>query len=88
VKKFSDGVAAWKAGNTQRLFQVYGDEDREAPFLVWRLIDHRNANWIPKIESDIKSGKPTMIVAGARHFCGPHSVIAMLQARGYKIEQL
>jgi len=29
-----------------------------------------------------------MVVAGAMHFCGPHSVVAMLRARGYKIEQL
>jgi uncharacterized protein YbaP (TraB family) len=27
-------------------------------------------------------------VAGALHFCGPHGVIALLKARGYKIEQL
>jgi uncharacterized protein YbaP (TraB family) len=88
VKKYFDTVAAWKAGDTQRLLQTYADEEREAPFLVWRLIDHRNAQWIPKIEAEIKSGKPAMIVVGARHFCGPHSVLAMLQARGYKIEQL
>jgi uncharacterized protein YbaP (TraB family) len=88
VKQFSDGVAAWKAGDTQRLPQIYAQQEREAPFLAWRLIDHRNAKWIPRIEQEMKSGKPTMIVVGARHLCGPHSVIAMLQARGYKLEQL
>ena len=40
------------------------------------------------IENAIKSGKPTMIVAGAAHFSGSQSVIAMLRARGYQIEQL
>jgi uncharacterized protein YbaP (TraB family) len=29
-----------------------------------------------------------MIVAGAGHFSGPRSVIGMLRARGYQIEQL
>jgi uncharacterized protein YbaP (TraB family) len=29
-----------------------------------------------------------MIVAGAMHFAGPRSVIALLRARGYKVEQL
>jgi uncharacterized protein YbaP (TraB family) len=28
------------------------------------------------------------MVAGALHFCGPHGVIALLEKRGYKIEQL
>lgn len=42
----------------------------------------------PKIEAAIRSGKPTMVVSGAMHFCGPRGVVAMLRARGYKIEQL
>jgi uncharacterized protein YbaP (TraB family) len=29
-----------------------------------------------------------MIVVGALHFPGPHGVLALLQKRGYKIEQL
>jgi uncharacterized protein YbaP (TraB family) len=36
----------------------------------------------------MKSGKPTIIVVGARHLCGAHNVISMLQAKGYKLEQL
>jgi len=41
-----------------------------------------------KIETELKTGKPTAIVAGALHFSGPRSVIALLQQRGYVIEQL
>jgi uncharacterized protein YbaP (TraB family) len=52
------------------------------------MIDRRNAKWIPRIESEINSGKPTLVVAGAMHFSGPRSVIALLQRRGHKIEQL
>jgi uncharacterized protein YbaP (TraB family) len=36
----------------------------------------------------MKSGKSTAIVVGAGHLSGPHSVIDLLQKRGYKIEQL
>jgi uncharacterized protein len=61
---------------------------KEAPTVWWRLLDRRNAKWIPKLEAVIKSGTPTLVVAGALHFSGPHSVIALLQKRGYKIEQL
>ena len=85
---FSKEVAAYKRGDTEGLAAFTAQRDREAPFITWRLIEHRNAQWIPRIENEMKSGKPTMIVVGARHLCGPHNVIAMLQARGYKLEQL
>ena len=43
---------------------------------------------MPRTEAELKSGKPTAIVAGALHFSGPNSVVALLEKRGYKIEQL
>lgn len=85
---FRKEIAAYKAGDTQRLAAFDAQKDREAPFLTWRLIDRRNAQWIPRIEGEMKAGKPTMIVVGARHLCGAHNVIAMLQAKGHKLEQL
>lgn len=81
-------VAAWKTGDTQRLFSLEMPEIQDAPGLNPRFLDVRNARWIPKIEAAIKSGQPTMIVAGAMHFSGPRSVLVMLRARGHKIEQL
>jgi uncharacterized protein YbaP (TraB family) len=61
---------------------------KEAPTVWWRLLDRRNAKWVPRIGAALKSRRPTMIVAGTLHFSGPHSVIALLQKRGYKVEQL
>jgi uncharacterized protein YbaP (TraB family) len=87
-KRFQEQVAAWKTGDTERLYAMELPLIKEAPTVWWRLLDHRNAKWIPKIEAAIKSGRPTMVVAGALHFCDPHGVIALLKARGYKIEQL
>ncbi|HZR79373.1 MAG TPA: TraB/GumN family protein [Chthoniobacterales bacterium] len=81
-------IAAWKAGNTEKLAVMDDPVVREAPGLNARFLASRNARWVPVIENAIKSGKPTMIVAGAMHFSGPQSVIAMLKARGYQIEQL
>jgi uncharacterized protein len=81
-------LEAWQSGNTNRLYAMHVREMKEAPTVWWRLLDHRNAKWVPRIEAAIKSGKPTLVVAGALHFSGPRSVIALLQTRGYKIEQL
>jgi uncharacterized protein len=87
-QQFRLDVAAWKAGDTNRLYAMHVRRMKEAPTVWWRLLDRRNARWIPRLEAAIKSGTPTLVVAGALHFSGPHSVIALLQRRGYKIEQL
>ena len=87
-QQFQLNVAAWKAGDTNRLYAIHTKEMKEAQTVWWRLLDRRNAKWIPRLEAAIKSGTPTLVVAGALHFSGPRSVIARLQKRGYKIEQL
>ena len=86
--QFRLDVAAWKSGDTNRLYAMHARQIKEAPTVWWRLLDRRNSKWIPRLEAAIKSGTPTLVVAGALHFSGPRSVIASLQKRGYKIEQL
>jgi len=86
--QFRQDVAAWKAGDTARLYAIHTGEMKEAPTVWWRLLDRRNARWVPRIETAIRSGRPTLIVAGALHFAGPRGVIGLLEKRGYKIEQL
>src|SRR5262245_612084 len=87
-QRFQLDVAAWKSGDTNRLYAMHAKEMKEAPTVWWRLLDRRNAKWVPRLDSALKSGIPTLVVAGALHFSGPRSVIARLQKRGYKIEQL
>jgi uncharacterized protein YbaP (TraB family) len=49
------------------------------------LLNNRNANWIPKIESIAKQ-KPTFFGVGAGHLGGEKGVIALLRKKGYKVE--
>lgn len=88
AKGFGQLVTAYKRGDTHGLARLTAPEDREAPYLVQRILTKRNANWIPKIENEMRTGKSTMIVVGARHLCGPYSVIDLLRAKGHKLEQL
>ena len=66
--QFRLDVAAWKSGDTNRLYAMHVKRITEAPTVYWRLLDQRNAKWIPRLESAIKSGTPTLVVAGALHF--------------------
>jgi uncharacterized protein YbaP (TraB family) len=81
-------LKAWRKGNTPALWAGDAQFRKEASWIAARFVDERNIKWIPRIEAELKSGKPTAIVAGALHFSGPNSVITLLEKRGYKIEQL
>lgn len=87
-KEFSRMHKAWGKGDTDALWAGDSRLRTEAPWVAARFVDNRNIKWIPRIEAELKSGKPTAIVAGALHFAGPNSVIKLLEKRGYKIEQL
>lgn len=87
-RRFSEMVAAWKVGSVDHLYAMDVPQIREAPTVWWRLLDRRNARWIPRIETVMNSGRRSMIVAGAAHFPGPHGVLALLRARGCTVEQL
>ncbi len=49
------------------------------------LLNNRNKNWIPKIESVAKD-KPTFFGVGAAHLSGKLGVINLLREKGYKVE--
>jgi uncharacterized protein YbaP (TraB family) len=86
--EFTRMRSAWRKGDTAALWAGDAHLRKEAPQIAARFVDQRNIKWIPRIEAELKTGKPTAIVAGALHFSGPNSVIVLLQKRGYKIEQL
>lgn len=85
---FAKTRAAWKSGNVGALADTNASLRSADPLTAKRLLDDRNLRWIKRIEAEMKTGKPTSIVAGAAHFSGPNSVVALLEKRGYKLEQL
>ena len=86
--EFKRMLKAWRKGDTPALWAGDAQFRKDASWIAARFVDERNVKWIPRIETELKSGKPTAIVAGALHFSGPNSVITLLEKRGYKIEQL
>jgi uncharacterized protein YbaP (TraB family) len=86
--EFKRMLKAWRKGDTPALWAGDAQFWKDASWIAARFVDERNIKWIPRIEAELKSGKPTAIVAGALHISGPNSVITLLEKRGYKIEQL
>ncbi|PYI45944.1 MAG: hypothetical protein DMF10_10575 [Verrucomicrobia bacterium] len=81
-------IGLWRGGDADALNRLLQDSFRDFPSLGRRIIDVRNRNWLPKIEGYLRSGHTYFVVVGAGHLGGPNGLLALLRARGYKIEQL
>ncbi len=81
-------IDAWRHGDVDTLARSILESYRDFPAFSERLLGARNRNWIPKIESYLHSGKTHFVVVGAGHMGGPEGLLALLKARGHRIEQL
>lgn len=81
-------VADWRRGDADAIARDSRKAYSDFPAFGERINDARNRNWIPKIERYLRSGHVYFVVAGAAHMGGPNGVLALLKARGYRIEQL
>jgi len=79
---------AWKAGDVEGVQALVVDDMKSDPAMYQRLLVERNRLWIPKLEALLARPRPSFVVVGAAHLVGNDSVIAMLRAKGYRIEQL
>jgi len=79
---------AWRKGDAESLASVTRASLRTPPGMADRLLANRNRNWIPKIEGFLRSGKTYLVVVGAAHMGGTDGVLALLKARGYRIDQM
>ncbi len=85
---FDRMLNAWREGDIDFLANSVYSDFKDFPAMAERLLAARNRNWIPKIEEYIRSGQTYFVVVGAAHLGRRDGVIAMLKARGYKVEQL
>lgn len=81
-------VTAWRAGDAPAVEQIVLTEIKDDPMLYQRLLVDRNKTWLPKIEALFARRGHAFVVVGAAHLVGPDGVVAMLKAKGYKVEQL
>jgi uncharacterized protein YbaP (TraB family) len=80
-------AAAWSRGDTRSLEALLLGAFLESPHLYNRFIVERNRNWLAPAESCVRGGERCFIVVGAAHLVGPHSLVALVQEKGYRVEQ-
>lgn len=79
----------WRAGDMKGLDDLALDQIlNTSPELYEALLVQRNKNWIPSIEKMLDSKDIELVLVGALHLSGEHSVLKMLSEKGAKVEQL
>ena len=79
-------LAAYRKGDTAVLEKTLNAGFDEVPQLRRRLMRDRHEQWLPQIQKMIAGGRSHFIVVGAAHLVGRDSIIAMLRARGVRVE--
>jgi uncharacterized protein YbaP (TraB family) len=77
---------AWKAGDTKKLDRALNADMAAFPALRKAVFDDRHAKWLPQIEAMLHDGRTHVIVVGAAHLVGDRSVVAMLRAKGTRVQ--
>jgi hypothetical protein len=77
---------AYRKGDFARLDEILNLGLDETPGLRQRILADRHAKWLPQLQRMIASGDAHLVVVGAAHLVGPDSLVAMLRAKGIKVD--
>lgn len=80
-------VRLWLKGDGDQLSTLLLAGMQAYPMLYQKILVERNRRWVSEIENMIRQGSGAMIVVGAAHLVGRDSVIEMLKAKSYNVEQ-
>ena len=79
-------AAAWKAGDTKTIERIALSSLQDAPEVYKVLLTDRNQRWMPKIEACVEMRR-CFVVVGAAHLVGSDGLVALLQKRGFTLQQ-
>ena len=83
--------AAWRSADLPTLERMTREDMRElTPATYQRLNVDRNRAWVPQFERMLAQGRghDVLAVVGALHLLGDDGVVALLRARGYRVERI
>ena len=85
--EIEDLLAAWRAGDADALEEMLSAAFEEFPELYGPLTEDRNRAWVERLGELLDDRDDYLVVVGALHLVGRHSVVDLLRQRGYKVSQ-
>ena len=80
-------LTAWQTGDAPAIEKMLLASFTTNPAAYSSLITERNRNWMPQLETCLRRSSPCFVIVGAAHLVGPQGLLAMLQQKGYRVEQ-
>ncbi len=85
TKKLDELIRDYKEQNLNSLTKAF--EEDEDPIWKEKLLNKRNNNWVPKLNTLMHS-KSCFIAVGAGHLGGENGLINLLRKQGYTVEPI
>lgn len=85
-KEYKLMLDAYKKQDLPALYEIIHEAEMEGEDMG-QLLNERNKKWIERIEDKMEQ-KSVFFAVGAGHLWGDYGVIALLRAKGYKVEPL
>ena len=82
-KQLMEMIAAYNHQDLEKLEVLMNSDTKELGVYMSLLLDNRNKNWIPLIQSKMKES--TFFAVGAGHLSGDNGVIKLLRKAGLKV---
>jgi uncharacterized protein len=86
-EEIEDLLAAWRSGDTDALEDKLSAAYEEFPELYRPLTEDRNRAWVERLEELLEERDDYLVVVGALHLVGRHSVVDLLRQRGHAVTQ-
>jgi uncharacterized protein YbaP (TraB family) len=83
-----DLVSSWRTGDAGNLHLMLFRNFEDYPGVYERLLLERNRDWVRQIEELMRGRQTVLVVVGVMHLVGPDSVVAILEKKGYAVDQL
>ncbi len=81
-----DLLAAWAAGDTNKLAALLNGNIDKYPGARKALLDDRNKAWVKQLKVLLKKKQTYFVTVGAGHLVGPLGVPALLRKEGYQVD--
>ena len=85
--EIEDLLAAWRSGDADALEEMLSAAYEEFPELYGPLTEDRNRAWVGRLDELLDDRDDYLVVVGALHLVGRHSVVDLLRERGYAVTQ-
>jgi len=85
--EIEDLLAAWRSGDADALEELLSAAYEEFPELYGPLTEDRNRAWVKRLGELLDDRDDYLVVVGALHLVGRHSVVDLLRQRGHTVTQ-